>query len=256
MAFICPFPLTLYLLLTWINGLSQKHHVEGLSRYNSMLIGRKNQVKFENDSVSRNGHKIKITQPNSMILVLFSSAEDALFNDVKSMTLLAPKVLKIRISRSACLGTPTIRTDIIIICYWPSHCCSSPWPPWAPSEAPCSPSPAWCTCPWAPGPPGPPRPAPRSGPPAWLPPPSGSPAPGGCRIKRRIWNYIFAILPIFERISTTHYRLWIRISLQLWQVCLGWMKHNTMIARWMNELSVAILPILDRLSMTHYKLWI
>ena len=79
-----------------------------------MLIGRKNQAKFENDSVSRNGHKIKITQPNSTILVLFSSAEDALFNDVKSMTLLARKVLKI--SRSAFLGTPIMRTDIII-CY-------------------------------------------------------------------------------------------------------------------------------------------
>ena len=42
-----------------------------------------NQAKFENGSVSRNGHKIKITQPNSMILVSFYSAEDALFNDVK-----------------------------------------------------------------------------------------------------------------------------------------------------------------------------
>ena len=48
----------------------------------STLIGRKNQAKSENDCVSRNGHRIKITQPNSMILVSFSSAEDALFNDV------------------------------------------------------------------------------------------------------------------------------------------------------------------------------
>ena len=37
-----------------------------------------------------------------MILVSFSSGEDALFNDVKTMTLLARKVLKIR--RSAFLG--------------------------------------------------------------------------------------------------------------------------------------------------------
>ena len=42
-----------------------------------------NQAKCEHDCVSRNGHSIKITQPNSMILVSFSSAEDALFNDVK-----------------------------------------------------------------------------------------------------------------------------------------------------------------------------
>ena len=60
-----------------------KHHMKGLSRYNSTLIGRKNQAKYENDCVSRNGHKIKI-QPNSMILVSFSSAEDSLFNDVKN----------------------------------------------------------------------------------------------------------------------------------------------------------------------------
>ena len=39
------------------------------------LMGRKNQAKFEN--------RIKITQPNSMILVSFSSAADALFTDVK-----------------------------------------------------------------------------------------------------------------------------------------------------------------------------
>ena len=72
------------LLLTWINGLPKKHHTEGLSRYNSMLIGRKNQAKFENDikHVSRNAHKIKITQPNSIILASFFYAEDVLFNDV------------------------------------------------------------------------------------------------------------------------------------------------------------------------------
>ena len=57
--------------------------MKGHSRHNSSLIGRKNQAKFENDCVLRNGHRIKITQPNSMILVSFSSVEDALFNDVK-----------------------------------------------------------------------------------------------------------------------------------------------------------------------------
>ena len=34
----------------------------------------KNQAKFENDCVLKNGHKIKITQSNLMILVSFSSA--------------------------------------------------------------------------------------------------------------------------------------------------------------------------------------
>ena len=41
-------------------------------------------------------YKIKIIQPNIMILVSFSSGEDALSNDVKYITLLARKVLKIR----------------------------------------------------------------------------------------------------------------------------------------------------------------
>ena len=54
-----------------------KLNMKGLYRYNSTLIGRKNQAKFENSI------KIKITQSNSMILVSFSSVEDALFNDVK-----------------------------------------------------------------------------------------------------------------------------------------------------------------------------
>ena len=57
--------------------------MKGHSLHNSSLIGRKNQAKFENDCVLRNGHIILITQPNSMILVSFSSAEDVLFNDVK-----------------------------------------------------------------------------------------------------------------------------------------------------------------------------
>ena len=60
---------------------SPKHHMKGHSRHNSSLIGRENQAKFENDCVSRNGHRIQITQPNSMILVSFSCAEDALLID-------------------------------------------------------------------------------------------------------------------------------------------------------------------------------
>ena len=62
---------------------SAKHDMKGHSRHNSSLIGRKNQAKFENDCVFKKGHRIKITQPNSMILVSFSSVEDALFSDVK-----------------------------------------------------------------------------------------------------------------------------------------------------------------------------
>ena len=62
---------------------SPKHHMKGHARHNSSLIGRKNQAKFENDCVLRNGHRIKITQPNSMILVSISSADVALFDDTK-----------------------------------------------------------------------------------------------------------------------------------------------------------------------------
>ena len=54
--------------------------MEGFSLHNSSLMGRKNQATFEHDCISRNGPRIKITQPNSIILVSFSSAEDALYN--------------------------------------------------------------------------------------------------------------------------------------------------------------------------------
>ena len=64
-------------------GFHKTPYMEGFSLHNSSLVGRKNQAKFENDCISRNGHRIKITQPNSMILVSFSSGEDALSNDVK-----------------------------------------------------------------------------------------------------------------------------------------------------------------------------
>ena len=58
---------SLFLLLPRINGLSQKHRMEGLSCHNSPLIRPKNPAKFENDRISRNGHRIKITQPHLMI---------------------------------------------------------------------------------------------------------------------------------------------------------------------------------------------
>ena len=60
-------------------------------QYYSTLIG----CKIKRICISKNGHKLKITQSNLIILVSFPSAmsaEDALFNDVK--TLLARKVLK------------------------------------------------------------------------------------------------------------------------------------------------------------------
>ena len=62
---------------------STKHGMEGFSLHNSSLVGHQNQAKCENDCISRNGHRIKITLPNLMILVSFSSGEDALSNDVK-----------------------------------------------------------------------------------------------------------------------------------------------------------------------------
>ena len=49
---------------TQIQWASTKHHMKGVSLLNSSLIGRKNQAKFENDYISRNGHGFKITQPN------------------------------------------------------------------------------------------------------------------------------------------------------------------------------------------------
>ena len=68
---------SVFLLLPRINGLPQNTFMEALSRHNSSLIGRKNPAKFQNDCISRSGYRFKITQPNLMILVSFSSAEDA-----------------------------------------------------------------------------------------------------------------------------------------------------------------------------------
>ena len=67
---------------TRFNGIPQGIIMKGYSRHNSSLIGRKNRAKFENDRISRNGHGIKTTQPNLMILVSFCSAEDVWSNDV------------------------------------------------------------------------------------------------------------------------------------------------------------------------------
>ena len=58
---------SVFLLLPRINGLPQNTIMEGLSRHNSSLTGSKNPVKFENDRISRNGHRIKSTQTNLMI---------------------------------------------------------------------------------------------------------------------------------------------------------------------------------------------
>ena len=58
---------SVFRLLPRINGLPQNTIMEGLSRHNSSLTGSKNPAKFENDSISRNGHIIEITQPNLMI---------------------------------------------------------------------------------------------------------------------------------------------------------------------------------------------
>ena len=82
---------------------STRLHMAALSRHNSSLIGRKYPVKFENDCISRSGHRFKITKPNLMILV--SLLRKMLYLMVsKNMIFVARKVLKI--CRSAFLGTP------------------------------------------------------------------------------------------------------------------------------------------------------
>ena len=63
---------------------SPKHlNMESFSRHKASLIGCRNRAKFENDCISRSGHRFKITQTNLMILVSLSFAEDALSNDAK-----------------------------------------------------------------------------------------------------------------------------------------------------------------------------
>ena len=69
-------------------SISGNRHIWRTFPTQSMFIHRKYQAKFENESVSRNRHTYnQIAQSNSMILVSFSSAEDALFNDVKKYTI-------------------------------------------------------------------------------------------------------------------------------------------------------------------------
>ena len=92
---------------------STKHHMEGFSRHNSSLIGRKNQAKFENDCISRNGHRFQTPQPTLMILVSFSFAEDALSNDVK----------KYEICRSAFWGTPAWTSNKLTWLIQNRKCC-------------------------------------------------------------------------------------------------------------------------------------
>ena len=77
----------------------------------------KNQAKLENACFSRNGHRIKITQPTSMIMISFSFAEDAL---TKNLTLLARKVLKIR--RSDFFGHPVYAPIYLIMFVYPMYC--------------------------------------------------------------------------------------------------------------------------------------
>ena len=96
---------------------STKHLMEDFSQHNSSFIGHKNQAKFENDWLSRNGHRIKITQPNLMILVSFSCAEDSLFNNVKKYNTFSsqstdnPPFLV--------FGTPGIVTEgCLVACSW------------------------------------------------------------------------------------------------------------------------------------------
>ena len=61
---------------------STKHHYGRF--FPTQFLAHQSQISrvFENDCISRNEYRIKITQPNLMILVSFSSAEDALSNGV------------------------------------------------------------------------------------------------------------------------------------------------------------------------------
>ena len=77
----CGSPLIRVSFVATYQWASTQHHMEGLSQHNSSLIS-KNPAKFENYCISRNGHRIKFTQPNLMILVSLSSAENVLSNDV------------------------------------------------------------------------------------------------------------------------------------------------------------------------------
>ena len=112
---VCGSPLIRVSFVATNQWASPKHRIEGFSRHNYTLIGRKYQAKFENDCISRIGHRFKITQPNLMIMVSVSSAGDALSFNVKNMTFLARKVLKNPPFRSF-FGTPGIMVRILREC--------------------------------------------------------------------------------------------------------------------------------------------
>ena len=61
-----------------------------------LLKCHKNEEKIENDHVLRNDHRIKTTQPISMILVSFFSGDNVLFDDVKKKYLLLFLNIKVR----------------------------------------------------------------------------------------------------------------------------------------------------------------
>ena len=77
-------------------------------------------------TVSRNGHRFKIAQPNLIILVSFSSAEDALFNDVKTYNIFRSQGIENRPFQFC--GTPGIyanmyhfrNTSLCSMHYYPS----------------------------------------------------------------------------------------------------------------------------------------
>jgi len=56
---------------------------KGHSQHNPSLSWSKKSVKFANERLSRNGHNIKSTQPNLMILVSISSSKVALSHGIK-----------------------------------------------------------------------------------------------------------------------------------------------------------------------------
>ena len=93
---------------TRINGLPHNTIMEGFSRHNSLLIGRKNQAKSENNCISRSGHRFKTTQPNLMILVSFSSVEYALSNDVTNSNTFSSQGIYWKILPFRFFGTPGI----------------------------------------------------------------------------------------------------------------------------------------------------
>ena len=64
-------------------GFSRNITMKGDSWHKERLATCQIRVKFENDHLSRNWHKIRITQPNLMIEVSFFSAKDALSNGMK-----------------------------------------------------------------------------------------------------------------------------------------------------------------------------